>query len=381
MFDIVLHIKGKKFDGWTGANVMKSLYQMSGSFSLGATDTFPGDTKKWDIKMGDECSVSINDQTIITGYIEDIPISYDATSHSIEFSGRDKTGDLVDCSFSETSKEWKDQKVITIIEALCKPFNITVKLDNSVADQAATGSVMGLKRKVSTKKQTPKGTFKINEGETVFDTIFRLCKPKGILPVSYGDGKLVLTATGTQKVTDALVFGKNILSGSITQSDKERFAEYIIKGQGEKSIFGTVTEASSPKAIYKDNIIVKTRPWRKIVIWPESSCTVGYCQDLAKWEGMNRAGKSRSVDYEVQGWTQSDGKVWPLNALVKVKDSFLGINKEMLIASVNFIISNEGGTITRLNLVHPDTFNMPPYNPTEDMATGFDFFKIIQTGN
>jgi len=360
---IALHIKGKKFEGWESANVEKSLYQMTGSFSLGVTDTSFKDKKEWGIKMGDACSVSINGQNVITGYIEDIPISYDAQSHSIGFGGRDKTGDLIDCSFTETAKEWTNQKVITIIKTLCDPFGIDVDVDASVETKA--------------NEKTPKEQFKINEGETVFDTIFRLCKPKGILPVSYGNGKLILTGTGTQKATDVLRFGKNILSGDISQSDKERFAEYVVKGQGENSLFGTVDEAAGPKGVYKDNIILKTRPWRKIVIWPDSSCTVGYCKDMAKWECMNRAGKSRSINYKVQGWTQSNGKVWPLNALVKVKDSFLGIDTEYLIAAVGFSISNQSGTITTLNLVSPNTFALPPVNPTEGMATGFDFSKLI----
>lgn len=360
MSNILLKVKGKTFGGWKAVNIEKSLYQMTGSFILGATDIFPGNAKKWGITMGDECIVSIGDQNVITGYIEDIPISYDATSHDIQIGGRDKTGDLVDCSFTETSKEWVDQKIITVIKALCNPFSIIVEIDASVTTKV--------------NEKTPKEQFKINEGETVFDTIFRLCKPKGILPISYGDGKLVLTRTGTQKTFDTLELGKNVKSGSISQSDKERFAEYIVKGQGEKNPFNTVAEASGPKGTYKDVILLKSRPARKIVIWPESSCTSGYCKDMAKWEGENRAGKSRSIDYEVQGWTQSNGEIWPLNALVKVKDSFLGINgTTWLIASVNFTIDNDSGTITRLNLVHPDTFNMPPYNPTEEMGTGFDW--------
>jgi len=364
MSEIVLRIKGKEYGGWTRVNVRKSLYQMTGSFDLETTDTFPGDLKKWDIKMGDACSVSIDKQVIITGYIEDIPISYDATNHSIGFSGRDKTGDLVDCSFTETSKEWNNQKIITIIKALCLPFGITVDIDSSVTSKV--------------NEKTPTEQFKINEGETAFDTIFRLCKPKGILPVSYGNGKLVLTGTGTQKTKDILEFGKNILAGSITQSDKERYAEYIVKGQGEKTIFNTNADAAQPKGIYQDNLILETRPWRKIVIWPDSSCTAGFCKDMAKWEGQNRAGKSRSIDYQVQGWTQSDGKVWPLNSLVKVKDSFLGIDGTVwLIASVNFTIGEGEGTITNLNLVSPDTFKLPPVNPTKEMSSIFDSLKLI----
>ncbi|MBW1642527.1 MAG: hypothetical protein JRJ76_06785 [Deltaproteobacteria bacterium] len=362
MSEVSLNVKGKKFEGWTSVSIEKSLYQMTGTFGFAGTNIFPGNAEKWGLALGDECTVLIDDQIIITGYIEDIPISYDAVSHNIQISGRDKTGDLVDCSFAETNQEWKGQKIITVIKALCNPFGISVDVDNSVS--------------AKTYEKTPKDLFKINPGETVFDAIFRLCKPKGILPVSYGDGQLVLTGTGTQWANDILELGKNVKSGSINQSDKERFSTYIVKGQGENSPFGTVEDAAHAKGAYHDLVLMKSRPARKIVIWPESSCTVKYCQDLAKWECVNRAGNSRSIDYEVQNWVQSNGKVWPLNALVKVKDHFLQINTAMLIAAVNFTMNNESGTITKLALVHPKTFELPPTNPTEEMTTGFDWAKL-----
>lgn len=356
--EISLSVNGKKFKGWTGVSVEKSLYQMTGSFGLTGTNIFPGNAQKWGLSLGDECTVAIDDQIIITGYIEDAPISYDANSHSIQISGRDRTGDLVDCSFAESIQEWKNQKVITVIRALCNPFNISVDVDDSVLARA--------------NEKTPKELFKVNQGETVFDTIFRLCKPKAILPVSYGDGQLVLTATGTQKASDILELGKNVKSGYSNQSDKDRFSTYIVKGQGEKNLFNTAKDASQAKGVYHDLVLMKSRPARKIIIWPESSCTAKYCQDLAKWECVNRAGNSRSIDYEVQGWVQSNGDVWPLNALVKVKDSFLEIDKILLIAAVNFTMDNESGTITGLTLVYPKTFELPPVNPTEEMTTGFD---------
>ncbi len=344
MSDIVLKIDGKEFTGWTGATVEKSLFHMSGAFGLTATDIFPGNAEKWGLGMGDECEVIIDDQTLITGYIEDIPILYDAISHNIQIGGRDKTGDLVDCSFVGTSTEWLEQTVGNIIENLCLPFGIQVNIDDSAAAQVNT-------------KIADDISFKINEGESTFDTIFRLCKMKGILPVSYGDGRLVLTRTGTEKVNDFLELGKNVLSGNIDQSNKERFQTYIVRGQGEKTFWNKVEDISS-KGEATDNIIKRYRPF---VILSESKTVSGSALDRAEWERNTRAGKSRIIEYEVQGWTQSNGEVWPLNALVKVKDDFLGIDgKTLLIASISFSLDSDSGSRTRLTLVHPKTHALNP---------------------
>ena len=356
MTDIILKVKGKEYGGWTSATVEKSLYTMTGAFGFSATDIFPGNFRKWGFSMGDECQVIINGQVVITGYIEDIPISYDATSHNIQIGGRDKTGDLVDCSFIKepaktastsffgaTANEWKGQTIETVIKALCKPYQITVNVDASVSAQASY--------KIANE------TFKANEGDTVFDMVSKLCKMKGILPVSYGDGKLTLTGTGTQKANDILELGKNVKEGSFDQSDKDRFRTYVVKGQGKGKDEKALGDTGQPIGEYLDALVKRHRP---MVLFTETSCDAGYCKDRAKWESLSKAGNSRKLEYTVQGLTQSNGKIWPLNSLVKVKDDFLGIKSKdaLLISAVKYSISNGEGSITRLTVVHPDAFKL-----------------------
>lgn len=356
--EITLKVRGKEFKGWTSVQVEKSLMNVAGAFGLAATDIYPGNAKKWGLAMGDECSVEINGQTIVTGYIEDIPITYDASNHNIQIGGRDKTGDLVDCSFVETAREWKNQTISKIITELCSPFGVSVVVDNSVASEAAT--------KIE--------TFKADEGETVFEMISRLCKVKAFLPVSYGDGKLTLTRTGTTNANDTLELGRNVLSASLDQSNKDRFRTYIVKAQGiggdDISLLSQVTAVKNSKEVV-DNVILRYRP---IVLFLEKSGNDGKCLDRAKWERNIRAGKSRLLEYQVQGWTQSNGDVWPLNALVRVKDTFLELDTTMLIAAVSFKI-DQSGTITTLRLADPGAFEMveTPLATDTVAATGFDW--------
>ena len=353
MSDIILRVGGKKFGGWTSATVEKSLFQIAGAFGLAATDRFPGNADKWEFALGDSCTVEIDGQTIITGYIEDIPITYDDMTHNIQVGGRDKTGDLVDCSFIKAANEWKKQTVQSIITALCAPFSIEVTVDSSVTTQA--------------NEKIPE--FKANEGDVVFDLVAKLCRMKAILPVSYGDGKLTLTRAGTtHKANDTLELGVNIKSAGLEQSNKDRFQTYIVKGQGAGTDEKTLGDILSPAGQIVDEVILRYRP---IVIFTETACDVGRCKVRARWEARNRAGASRSVEYEVQGWTQSNRDVWPLNAMVLVKDSCLGINGSLLIAALTFTV-NESGTITRLLLVDPETFELLE-EPVKTIKTKFDW--------
>jgi len=354
--EIVLKVEGKVFTGWKRVMVEKSLFQITGAFGLATTARFPDSFDKYEFALGDACTVEINGQTIITGYVEDIPISYDSNSHEIQVGGRDKTGDLVDCSFVESPNKWDGQTIGKIIRVLCAPFDIDIVIDDSVAAETNT--------------KTADNTFKVNEGETIFDSILRLCKDTGILFVSYGDGKLVLTRAGTTHTYDTLELGKNVKLGNIEQSNKDRFKTYIIKGQGLGKDKKTTRDSSEPVGRVVDNVIERYRP---IVIFAQGLTTKGICLKRAGWERSNREGTSRMLEYEVQGWTQSNGVVWPLNSLARVKDSFLGIDGTLLIAAVIFSLDDSSGKITKLVMVDPKTFEPQPAEETETVTTKADW--------
>jgi len=352
--EVTLKVKGQVFRGWTSVMIEKSMYQMTGSFGLATTDLYPGEAKKWNVVLGDECVVEINGQKVVTGYVEDILIDYDADTHNIQFGGRDKTGDLVDCSFDGKAKEWKGLSVKEIIKRLCNPFDIDIVVDDSVSVEA---------------NAIWPGTLKANEGDTVFDLITNVCRMKSILPISYSDGKLTLTQAGTKyRANDTLEPGKNILKGNFDQSNKDRFQTYIVKGQGAgedtKSIFDFIGSVGR----VEDDVISRYRP---IIIFTETKCDSGRCLERAKWEMNKRAGGSRGLEYEIQGWTQSNGKIWPLNAMVQVRDKILGVNESLLISALSFTV-NESGTVTRMKVVHPDTFTVLQTTPVK---TGFDWMR------
>lgn len=357
--EAILKVSGNAYEGWKGVTIEKSLRQMTGTFGLTTTDIYPGQPKKWNIAMGDECIIEVNDQKLITGYIEDIDIDYDKESHEIQFGGRDKTGDLIDCSYDETEKEWKGLSIAKVIKIWCSPFGISVVVDSSVSSIANT---------------VWPDNIKADEGDTIFDLITKICTMKGILPVSYGDGKLTLTQTGIgYKTDDALITGVNILSGGLRQSDKDRFQTYIVKGQGTGNDSKTdLFSFTSPVARETDNVITRYRP---AVIFTETACDTGRCIQRARWEKNYRAGNSRSLIYKVQGWTQSTGKIWPLNSMVQVKDDKLSINETLLISDLSFKVDKMNGTVTEMRLVHPDSFSTDP--STVKIETGFDWLSRL----
>jgi hypothetical protein len=66
------------------------------------------------------------------------------------------------------------------------------------------------------------------------------------------------------------------------------------------------------------------------------------------------------VNVTVQGWTQSSGELWPVNALSPVRASrLLGVEGDLIITQVEYSIG-EQGKVTQLRLMRPDAFTPEP---------------------
>jgi prophage tail gpP-like protein len=346
---IALKIDGVPYEGWQAVKVERSMAQVSGAFGFKATDIYPGHPEKWYIRMGQECQVEINGQVLITGYVDGVSMAYDAENHSFEVQGRDKTGDLVDCSPDPDSagvqNGWQGVSVLSIIKELCAFFDVPVVVDPTVLSDVAE----------TVERATGDITFKVNEGESAFEAISRLLSSKAVLPITYGDGKLTLTRMSNEYVSDYLVSGGNIKAGSYEATDLERYSVYVVKAQNIGLDTFSLDTIAHVIARYNDPYIKRTRP---LVIVMDKSAVTSEARDRAEWEARVRAGKSRKLHYEVVGWTQSNGDPWPINRRVIVQDAFFGIEATYLIEGVAQTYDDRGGTISQLTLVPPETYDL-----------------------
>lgn len=333
--DVILRINGRDFGGWKGVSVSRSIDQIAGGFNLRVTELNPDDRARWLIKRGDACKVLINGSTVITGHVDSAPISYTSDSHDLSVSGRDVTADLVDCSIEGPPTEWHNTGLARIAADICKPFGITISAETDLGAAFAKA--------------------KINEGDTAFQFIEGLCRKRAVLPVSYGDGVLRFVRTGANRAADRLELGVNILKGSRSGDNRDRFSRYAVKGQGKGSDKLTTADFVGPSAAATDPGIKRYRP---LVLIASGPIDAGYCQKRANWEATTRAGKSMRMEYTVVGWLQSNGQPWPLNSLVTVRDKFLGAEgKTMLISAIENTL-DESGRLTRLTCVPPGAYEL-----------------------
>lgn len=317
MSDVVLKINGGIYRGWTTIKIRRSLEQVADTFNLGVTDNRSGalaDQKK--IKSGDLCEIWIDDDKVITGFVDNVGMSYDNASRSITVSGRSKAGDLVDCSF--LGKQFKNRTLLQIAEELCAPFGL------SVISETDTGA--------SFKKQA------IEEGQPFFEFIESLARVRAVRLVSNPDGDLVFVRTGNDRVSTPLRLGDNILSASASFSSREQFSEYLIKGQRPGSEQDWGASAADVQVKISGDRVARYRPKVMMIDGPAD---LSDCRNRGEWQRNTAFGRSRSVVYTVRGWRHSKG-LWAPNNIVSVSDPWLEIEADRLVVTVDYSLDDKG---------------------------------------
>lgn len=332
---IKLHVNNKLFTGWTSVKIRRSVETISGKFDISLTNSLPAEV--WELYAGLPCKATIGDDILINGYIDKLSGNVDPSTRGLTISGRDKTGDLVDCSVSNTPAEWKNLTLLSIVNYLVQPFGLKVIAEVN-----------------STEKFTK---FTCTTGEKVQEAISRACNLRSVLPISTPDGRLKLTSIGRDSAYDYLVYGKNIKSASFDVDFTDRFSNYTVLGQasgaGNPWKKGTHTQV---KGIATDEEISRFRPFVKKA---ESSITPNTANTRAAWEANIRAAKSENINVIVQGFRMSNNAIWEPNMMVQTSIPPLNIDSVLLISSVEYS-QDESGTLSTITLKRRDAYSFEP---------------------
>jgi len=340
-----LTVNGQIHDGWTEATVKRSIEQIAGTFDLTLTEKWSGQTTRRPIAAGSACRLHLGDDLVISGWIDDARPSITASDHSVQASGRDATGDLVDCSAVHSPGEWKDQNLTQICAALCAPFGIGVTALTDIGTAFAS--------------------FAIDEGETAFEAIERACRMRAVLPVSDSRGGLILTRAdhpGAPVAELRTGADGNVLSATGGTSLRDRFSVITVKGQSQGDDFKDVTETASASGAASDSNVKRYRPL--IVIAEDQGDGTSFA-DRAVWETSVRRARSRTAEVAVQGWRRSNGQLWSPLDVVRTAVPELGLPETMLVTTVELTQSAEG-TLTRLSLAPPKAFELIALKGDED---------------
>ncbi len=322
-----LLIGGRRYWGWKTARVSCGIDRCVSDFRFEVSERWMGQGIPWKILPYADCQVLIDDEAILTGYVEDYTPRIGPLEHGTEISGKSKTGDLIECTPEIDGGQFRGYSLAAIARAVCALFGIDVVVEASGASQTFD-------------------TVQIERCETAFTFLERLGRLSGVLLTDDPLGRLVLTTAGTVQATGSLVEGVNIQSASARLSSRGRFSHYIVKGQAGLS-GGATSVQTGLRAEAVDSDVPRFRPK---VVMAESQLSLLQMQQRANWLKQSAFGRATEADITVAGWRQADGTLWTRNRLVTVLSPTLGVSADLLIARAEFAITAQAGKVTTLHV-------------------------------
>ena len=363
-------------DGQTGTHsfanveITRHLNALGSTFNITFPNRWIDSQSEFIFTAGKRIRVILRDKNVlIDGFIEKISTEVSDKSHLIRIEGRDKTGDLVDCS-PGTADEFTNLTLAQIAERVCKPFNI------KVFDQAKDPH------------QFPKAKFR--PAETVFNFLNRLSKQRGILlnSTSIAGGGLTLVRPGQYRYRKERLDYRNILTCSTSVDISKIYSKYTILSQTnnvvniedeqgeieqETNVVATVTDSTARRKIGPNKYI--ERPMTMI---SEKQATNIQAASRASWEQVKRLGEMLKIDILVNGWLTRDGDIWRVNRKIKVEYPHAGLDGTYLIASCKYIYGFNESIKTQLTLTHGNAYAPAPGTEIKadpDNAMKWDFTK------
>lgn len=352
MNDVQLKIAGRIFTGWTSVTVNRSIESMAGYFDLGVNVQVADDLSS--LAPGKPFTLSIDGQTVITGYTDGRRRQMSADSMKITIAGRDKTADLIDCAAVYKGGQWKKRTLEQIARDLCQPYGVTVRWELTDTESAA-----------------PFPSFTLDHSETVHEALGRAARARGVLMTSNAAGELVFTRAD-ESHSDRLVLGDNLLSVDFDEDYRDRFSEYTVKGHGRGNgkVGDTVDARSiaSQKGTATDSEVTRYRP---LIILADSKIDTQSATARALREQRRRLAKSVTFEAQLDGWTRSNGQIWMPNILAEIDASKYAIQTApLLVSKVVLTLDDREGVKTTLTLSPRDGFLVPVEKDRKGKSSG-----------
>ena len=349
--ELLLSIGEQQVYGWTQIRVTRGIERLPSDFDIGMTERWPGELSRLDVEPGMACQVRMDDDLVITGYVDDYDPSFDAESHQVRVAGRSKCADLIDCAAEWPGGQISNATVLGVAQKLA-----------SVYGPMVNGRAEGIPVATDVPDLVVLPQTNVMLGESAFEIIERMARFSAVLAYDRPDGSLFLTRVGTRRAGSDLVEGQNFHRDSARYSAAMRYSTYAAYIQSAD----TYLDAGSAGNLIGIALDPNVTRHRGLVIISEGG---GLGNDIAlqraRWEAARRVGRSRVVTIVTDSWRDGAGQLWEPNTLVSVTSPRLKLSAEsLLIAEVTYARDDYYGTTATLTLLAPEAFLPQPINLT-----------------
>lgn len=381
---LTLEVEGQKFDNFESASVGYSMREGSGIFSFKMASDAP---TSFPIKAGNSVKVLADGATVLTGFVDDVSVRFDSTSHEIIADGRSRTLDLIDSSLDELNFTAPISLVSVAEKIIEKVYAVSAAPSAPVKPPKVISQIpefMG----ISVLNFFQKGEFiAVEAGQNAFQLIEQYCRKRQVLITTNFDGDVVLTRNsgkynGLKLINIVNSPKNNIKQGFMSSGISGRYNSYKVKSQTNMAALnstGGSTDAKQASDKTGEAIDGTIRSSRKIVIVSENAEDDANAFQRALWEANIRRTESFVYEATVFGHTNDNGLPWNVNELIRVTDQFSDVDALLLIERVDMSYDNTNGSETRLSMVVQDAFKVELSEPTNQKKTSStgDLYKKL----
>jgi prophage tail gpP-like protein len=329
-----LLVNGLKFVDWETIMVQHRWTEAFPTFRFTTADRVevPLDWRLLQFKPGDECAIYLGQWLAITGVITVRQVSYNANQHGVMLQGNGITWYANRASVIHPTGNFDGKSFVQVANEVIAPTGVGVKIIGDL-------------------DSTPYERLQVETGETVWNFLERIARPRGIVMGSDHLGNFLLIGDHTYTPTMDLVEGINIKKAQITIMVEDIYSEYIVRGQT-----AATDGHSGPTAAEQEARVAGSAKRYSPRLTPAEQPVWGIeeLQKRASNEAVWSEGTIIQATITVQGWMRpSDGQLWQAGSDIRIWTPMGMLNMVLKAQTVTFMQSRAAGTETVLDLVAP----------------------------
>ena len=327
-------VQGRRFDDWESVFVQHRWAEPFPIFRFTAAerDPIPNLWEKLQFKPGDECAIYLGGHLAISGVILLRQTSYDANAHGVMLQGVGTTWYAARGSIIDKDGNYDDHTFEKAATRAIKPFGVGLKIIGKL-------------------DATPFKKLQVEPGETLWNFLERIARPRGVVMGSDHQGNFLLIGDHGYPISAQLQEGHNILRCQCTISKEAMFSDYIVRGQTAGGDEKQGRDASEQEALakgtakrYSPLLTPAEQP-----VWNQAEMAA-----RAKNESVWHEGTEVRASITVQGWFMpGGGGLWRTGDNISVYSPMAMLNMGLKIETATFTQDDKGGTTTQLELVAP----------------------------
>lgn len=346
--DVAIEIGSDRISGWKSVHITRSIEGFPSSFALRASEPFMDDPTRM---IGDDPTkrvrVLIDDDLVITGYVDRYHVRTGPTSHDVMISGRGIGQDLVDCS-----ADLGDAQLIGGQVSAASALDLAQKLAMPYGIEC---------RQAAGEPGPPILAMSVALGETPYELIERVARYTQLLVYEDENGTLVLDKVGTESMASGFAdrTGGNVEGAEVVFANDQRYSDIIVVWN-PVARFAELGDSANQRYAAKDEAFKRKR--LKIIVSEQIGDNFDYAKARAEWERARRIGRSQALSLTCDSWRDAAGKLWQINRLAPIDlpaQKLVGPERKWLIGSVTYR-KDSGGTHADVVLMPPDAYRPQP---------------------